>query len=110
MTISFEKLLMLTEHVELHVRVELGPWWWAELEELGVSACRIEGDVMEILEIRAVAAAYEVVEGDSPLEDAALASAVRVLALSGTGQLGNVLEGVAQFGYGPWDSWEQRAE
>lgn len=103
LTVSFQNLLLLTEHVELDVRIELGPWWWAELEELGVSACRIEGDVMEILEARSVAAAYEVIESKSPVGDLAFASALRVLALHGTGQLGDVLEEVACLGDGPWD-------
>lgn len=51
--VSFENLLQLTNNVELHVRVDLGPWDSAELEDLGVSACQFDGDFMELLESRA---------------------------------------------------------
>lgn len=94
--LTFPELAAITEHVELSVTLEPGPWWSATVEALGASACAFdlkgEMDLIDLLEQRAVIEAWEIVEAPETVAKESLAVAVQVLALWKTGQLRKKLE------------------
>ena len=93
--LTFPELTAITEHVELSVTLEPGPWWSATVDALGASACAFDlkpgMDLFDLLEQRAVIEAWEIVEGPENI-DGAFAVAVRVLALWKAKQLSSALE------------------
>ena len=94
--LTFPELAAITEHVELSVTLDPGPWWSATVDALGASACAFDlkpgMDLFDLLEQRAVIEAWEVVERPEIIGDETLAVAVRTLALWKAGQLRSTLE------------------
>lgn len=94
--LTFSELAAITEHIELSVTLEPGPWWSATVEALGASACAFnlkgEMNLFDLLAQRAVIEAWEIVEAPETVASETLAVAVRVLALWKTGQLKATME------------------
>ncbi len=94
--LSYRQVAVITAGVDLGVTIEPEHTWGARIDALGVSVCTFDlkgdMDLFDLLELHAVGAATEIVDLGFAVGDGSLSVAIRILALSKTGELRSTLE------------------